>query len=81
MSPVAYVLLMFGCTDDGTACERIAAPEQVYAGAGQCEAQIDSALGSEIALRADYPVVEVRCVKVPRKASAGVRPARALALR
>lgn len=81
MSLVAYTLLMFGCADDGTACEKIAAPEQVYAAAAQCEAQVDSALGSEIALRADFPVVEARCVKVPRKLATRARGSRTMAVR
>lgn len=81
MSLVAYTLLMFGCADDGTACERIAAPEQVYAESAQCEAQVDSALGSDLALRADYPVVEVRCVKIPHKVAVRARAARTMAVR
>ena len=81
MSLVAYTLLMFGCADDGTACEKIAAPEQVYAAAAQCEAQVDSALGSEIALRADFPVVEARCVKMPRKMLTRARTVRTVAVR
>ncbi|MFM5916845.1 MAG: hypothetical protein ACKOOL_04850 [Novosphingobium sp.] len=81
MSLVAYTLLMFGCADDGTACERIAAPEQVYAAPAQCQAQVDSALGSDLALRADYPVVEVRCVKVSRKALARGSSAHSIAVR
>ncbi len=73
MSLLAYSLLMFGCADDGTACERIAAPQQVYSGSAQCQAQIEPVLHSDAALRADYPVVEARCVKLSKQAS--VRPA------
>jgi hypothetical protein len=81
MSMVAYTLLMFGCSDDGTACEKIAAPRQVYAASAQCEAQVENALGSDLALRADYPVVEARCVKVPRKVAFRVRAIRTIAVR
>lgn len=81
MSLIAYTLLMFGCADDGTACEKLAAPERVYAASAQCEAQVDNALGSDLALRADYPVVEARCVKVPRKIAVRARAAGTLAVR
>ena len=81
MSLVAYTLLLFGCADDGAACQRIAAPEQVYAAPAQCEAQVETALGSDTALRADFPVVEARCVKVPHKALARARGSRTFAAR
>ncbi len=81
MSLVAYTLLMFGCADDGTACEKLAAPAQVYSASAQCEAQVDAALGSDTALRADYRVVEARCVKVPRKVALRARGTRTMAVR
>lgn len=81
MSVVAYTLMLFGCADDGTACERLAVPAQVYAAAAQCEAQVEPALGSELALRADFPVVEARCVKLDRRAAAGPRGGRIVAAR
>ncbi|MFM5895343.1 MAG: hypothetical protein ACKOQM_13045 [Novosphingobium sp.] len=81
MSLVAYTLLMFGCADDGTACEKLAAPAQVYSASAQCEAQVENALGSDLALRADYPVVEARCVKVARKVASGARGSRTIAVR
>ena len=81
MSLVAYTLLMFGCADDGTACEQIAAPSQVYAAAAECQAQVEPALGSDLALRADYPVVEARCVKLPKQAAAKTHGPRTLAAR
>lgn len=64
MSLIAYTLLMFGCADDGSACEKIAAPAAVYSAAAACEAQVQTVLNSDPAQRADYPVVEARCVKV-----------------
>jgi len=81
MSLIAYTLLLFGCADDGADCERIAAPEQIYAAPAHCEAQVETALGSDIALRADYPVVEARCVKVPHKVLAKARGPRSVAMR
>ena len=81
MSLVAYTLLMFGCADDGTMCERIAAPSAVYLASATCQAQIEPILNSDTALRADYPVVEARCVKVPRITQAKQRAAHILAVR
>jgi hypothetical protein len=81
MSVIAYTLLLLGCADDGSACERIAAPEQTYASSAQCEAQVEAALGSETALRADYPVVAARCAKVPHSAATHARGARTVAVR
>ena len=81
MSLGAYTLLMFGCADDGTACERLAAPQQVYSAAAQCEAQVEPALGSELALRADYPVVKARCVRVGSRTVVRARANRTLAAR
>ena len=81
MSLALYTLLMFGCADDGTACEQIAAPQQVYSAAAQCQAQVESALNSDIAMRADYPLVEARCVKVSKQAAAKPHGARILAAR
>ena len=81
MSLALYTLLMFGCADDGTACEQIAAPRQVYAAAAQCQAKVEPALGSDLALRADYPVVEARCVKLPKQAALKQHGARTLAAR
>lgn len=81
MSLVAYTLLMFGCADDGTACEKLAAPTQVYSASAECQAQVDNALGSDFAMRADYPVVEARCVKVPHKVVMRTRAVKTVAVR
>ena len=81
MSLALYTLLMFGCADDGAACEQIAAPRQVYAAAAQCQAQIEPALNSDLALRADYPLVAARCVKLPKQAAAKPHGVRTLAAR
>lgn len=81
MSLALYTLLMFGCADDGTACEQIAAPRQVYSAAAQCQAQVEPTLNGDIAMRADYPLVEARCVEVSKQAAAKPRGARSLAAR
>ena len=38
MSIALYTLLMFGCADDGTACQRIAYDTPAYSAAAQCQA-------------------------------------------
>ena len=81
MSVFTYTLLMFGCADDGSACERLAAPAQVYSASAQCQAQVEPALQSDAALRADYPLVEARCVKLPKQVFAKPRATRILAVR
>ena len=81
MSVVAYTLLMFGCADDGSACERLVSPTQVYSGSAQCQAQIEPALQSDAALRADYPLVVALCVKLPKQAFAKARATHIFAIR
>ena len=81
MSVIAYTLLMFGCADDGSACQRLAAPAQVFSASALCQAQVEPALQSDAALRADYPLVEARCVKLPKQASAKPRATRTFAIR
>ena len=81
MSLALYTLLMFGCADDGTACEQIAVPQQVFSAAAQCRAQVAPALNGEIAMRADYPLIEARCVQVSKQAAAKLRSARTFAAR
>lgn len=81
MALVLYTLLMFGCADDGTACQQLAAPRQEYSAAAQCQAQVESALNSDIAQRADYPLIEARCIKLAKQAAAKPRGMRTLATR
>ena len=81
MSIALYTLLMFGCADDGSACVRLTTPPQVYSAAALCQAQVELALQSDAALRADFPLVEARCVKLPKLASAKPPAARILAIR
>jgi hypothetical protein len=66
---LVYTLLMLGCADDGSACQRIDFASQRYEASNECQAQIPAALESDAAMRADYPTVEARCVQV-RVASA-----------
>jgi hypothetical protein len=64
-----FALLLFGCADDGSQCERLAATPKHYEAKLLCEADADMALQSDIALSADYPAVEARCLPVSGDAS------------
>lgn len=79
----AFALLLFGCSDDGTACEKLAYPVESFATAAHCEAKVDDAITSDIAERADAPTVVARCLDRNRAArvSAGLVDLTAPALR
>lgn len=62
MSSTVFALLLFGCSDDGSACQRLAAQPKYYDSQVMCEADVDFALSSEVSLRADYPSVVAKCV-------------------
>jgi hypothetical protein len=62
MSVLAYGLVLLGCADDGSACRPLDLPAVRYVAAAACEAQVETALMSDAAMRADYPIVEARCV-------------------
>jgi hypothetical protein len=81
MSIAIYTLLMVGCADDGSACQRIAFDAPAYSASAQCEAQVKTALTSDTALRADYPVIDVRCIKVSKQPAAKPRGIPSLAVR
>lgn len=68
---MVFALVLLGCADDGTACERLAAPTEGYISKAACQAQQERALGSELALKADYPTVVSRCLR--REASIAPR--------
>lgn len=60
---IVFALVLFGCSDDGIACKRLAAPAERYGSKAACVAGQDAALQSDAALRADYPTVVVRCLR------------------
>jgi hypothetical protein len=62
MSTLLYSLILLGCADDGSACQRLSLPAQRYEASSDCQADITAALQSEVAMRADYPMVEARCM-------------------
>lgn len=60
---MVFALVLLGCADDGSACERIAMQPESYASKAACQADQESALDSDIARRADHPLVLSRCVR------------------
>jgi hypothetical protein len=62
MGGTVFALLLFGCSDDGSACQQLAALPKYYDSQVLCEADIDFALQSDISLRSDFPTVVARCV-------------------
>jgi len=71
MSATLFALALFACSDDGTACERMAAPVQTYETRGECAARLDTALDSEAARKADAPTVYAQCLSSQQMASIG----------
>jgi hypothetical protein len=57
-----FALILFGCADDGSQCEKLAAAPRHYESQLLCEADAVLALHGDLALRADYPTVEARCM-------------------
>lgn len=81
MSGTIFALLLFGCAEDGQACERLGeAQPRHYSSQVLCESDAGSALQSPVALRADYPEVVAKCLPVDTLArlghSAGEAPSR-----
>ncbi|PEQ12625.1 hypothetical protein B2G71_09940 [Novosphingobium sp. PC22D] len=62
MSGLVYALALFGCTDDGTICERLQGPATTYQSRVECMASQNDALGSHEALSSDYPSVFAQCM-------------------
>ncbi|EIZ81080.1 hypothetical protein WSK_0472 [Novosphingobium sp. Rr 2-17] len=71
MSATMFALALFACSDDGTACERMATPVATYETRSQCTARIDEALDTEAARKADAPMVYAQCLTSRQLASFG----------
>lgn len=71
MSATLFALALFACSDDGTACERLETPAQTFETRAACSAQLDEALDSEAARRAEAPTVYAQCLTSRQVASLG----------
>ncbi len=61
MSALIFALVLLGCSDAGDECQALQAQQAAFATRAECTAQIEPALMSDVAARADYPSVLARC--------------------
>lgn len=66
---MVFALVLFGCADDGTECQRLAAQPEHFASRELCRAGQENALQSEAAMRSDHPVVVSKCLRTPTAAA------------
>lgn len=71
MSGLIFALALFGCSDDGSACQRINAPEQTYESRVACLSAQGVALDSDAAMAADFPSVFAQCMTKAQLAALG----------
>jgi hypothetical protein len=69
---MVFALVLFGCSDDGIACERLTVQPEHYGSKAACVAGQNAALQSGSALRADYPSVVARCLRTNTATSVGL---------
>lgn len=74
MDATLIALALFGCNDDGTACERLHAPVETFETRAECFAMLDDAVQSEAAVRAEYPSVYAQCLTNRQLAALGKGP-------
>jgi hypothetical protein len=55
-------LVLFGCSDDMAACDRLPAAPVTFVSMTDCRGQEAAALASRAAQIADYPTVVARCM-------------------
>lgn len=63
---MVFALVLFGCADDGSACQRISPQADHFISKAMCEAGQEQALDSAIARRSDFPLVVSRCLPTKR---------------
>ncbi|WP_260923716.1 hypothetical protein [Novosphingobium sp. 9] len=71
MSATLFALALFGCSDDGTTCQRLNMAAETYQNREACAAKTDAALETEAALKADYPTVYAQCLSAQQLAAIG----------
>jgi len=67
---MVFALVLFGCADDGTECQRLQAQPEHFASKALCEAGQETALESDAAMRSDHPLVVTKCLRTPATAIA-----------
>lgn len=71
MSATLFALVLFGCSDDATSCQRISMPAATYSTEAACTARLDGAVMSEPAQKAEFPSVFAQCLTTQKLASLG----------
>lgn len=71
MSATLFALVLFGCSDDATICQRLVAPASTFSDQAHCTAKLDDAVMSEAARKAEYPSVYAQCLTTQKLASLG----------
>jgi hypothetical protein len=71
MSGLLFALALFGCSDDGSACQRISGPEQTYESRLECLSAQGAALDSDAAMAAEFPSVFAQCLTKTQLAHIG----------
>lgn len=61
MSGIVYALVLMGCSDAGDQCQRLDYPGVRHQTREECIAATEAALQSQVAMRADFPSVFVKC--------------------
>lgn len=69
MPALTFALVLLGCSDAGDECQALQARQAAFATRAECTAQIEAALMSDVAARADFPSVLARCEVRTAKAS------------
>ena len=64
-------LVLLGCTDDLSACQRIEVAPTVYVSATTCSSDHARALMSKAAMSADYPTIIADCMTGKQLAALG----------
>lgn len=73
MSTTLFALALFGCSDDGSACQRLHMASGNYTSQTDCAAKLDEAMSSDTAKKADYPTVYAQCMTIGKLATIGYR--------
>ncbi len=71
---IILALALFGCSDDGSYCRRIAGPTETFASQTQCEAASAGAIDKTVVGVDDYPTIIAKCLPAATLAAFGDHP-------
>jgi hypothetical protein len=61
MSGLVYAIVLLGCSDGGDNCQPVTVAPVEFAQRETCMANIEPALASDTAMRADFPTIVAKC--------------------